>query len=506
MKRDGVRVSNVRIKNVHGNTLDHLGEAIVSGRHADSLPPEAQQLEGHLRLLRLRRNVLDPVASRLVEALSHAGARSLGLPVATLGEGSVGEIRIQGDSLYQGYFNRPDLTEKALRDGWYSTGDLGFLLEEAGRYVERQHELYASESGRMLREDLLAGLTGALIVLPQGVAFATIAGLPPEYGLYAAMIPAIVAALYGSSWHLVSGPTTAISIAIYGAVHHLAEPGTPQYVGLILTLTLQVGIFQVALGLARMGALVNFISHTVVIGFTTGAAVLIAASQIRAFFGIQIARGLPFYEILHQFALQVDSINPWVLGTGLVTLAAGLATRRWWKKFPYMIAAMLAGSLVAYALNSFFGAAETGIRTVGALPTGLPPLAVQVQVEAARASEPIADVRIAIRDAAGEYAVLPGTRWREPATELVRNLLVHDATRADPTLAFALDAGPGRGTRALEAALFTALVLTHGGGVEQRRGRMVRRYRRMPARPDVCSAHSSSARPLGTVSSSASGR
>ncbi len=227
---------------------------------------------------------------------------------------------------------------------------------------------------RTLKDDLLAGLTGALIVLPQGVAFATIAGLPPEYGLYAAMIPAIVAALFGSSWHLVSGPTTAISIAIYGAIHNLAEPGTPQYVGLILTLTLQVGIFQLALGLARMGALVNFISHTVVIGFTTGAAVLIAASQIRAFFGIEIARGLPFYEILHQFALQFDRINPWVAGVGVATLAAGILAKRYWKKFPYMIAAMLVGSVVAFAINQVIGQAATGIKTVGALPAGLPPL------------------------------------------------------------------------------------------------------------------------------------
>ena len=225
-----------------------------------------------------------------------------------------------------------------------------------------------------LRDDLVAGLTGALVVLPQGVAFATIAGLPPEYGLYAAMLPAVVAALFGSSWHLVSGPTTAISIAIYGAVHHLAEPGTPQYIGLILTMTLQVGIFQLALGLARMGALVNFISHTVVIGFTTGAAVLIAASQIRNFFGIEMVRGLPFYEILHQFALQFDRINPWVTAVGLTTLAAGVATRIWWKKFPYMIAAMLVGSVAAVALNALLGQEATGIRTVGALPTGLPPL------------------------------------------------------------------------------------------------------------------------------------
>ncbi|HTY98243.1 MAG TPA: sulfate permease, partial [Rhodocyclaceae bacterium] len=225
-----------------------------------------------------------------------------------------------------------------------------------------------------LRDDLLAGFTGALIVLPQGVAFATIAGMPPEYGLYAAMMPAVVAALFGSSWHLVSGPTTAISIALFAAMHHLAEPGTPEYVALALTLTFQVGIFQAALGLARMGALVNFISHTVVIGFTAGAAVLIAASQIRNFFGVQIPRGLPFYEILHQFALQAGNINWLATTVGGITLAAGILTKRYWKKFPYLIAAMLVGSLVAFGLNDWLGQAQTGIRTVGALPAGLPPL------------------------------------------------------------------------------------------------------------------------------------
>ncbi|CAG0990006.1 partial putative sulfate transporter, partial [Rhodocyclaceae bacterium] len=163
------------------------------------------------------------------------------------------------------------------------------------------------------RDDLLAGITGALIVLPQGVAFATIAGLPPQYGLYAAMMPAVIGALWGSSWHLVSGPTTAISIAVFAAMSPHAEPGSAHYIGLVLTLTFLVGVFQLALGLARMGALVNFISHTVVIGFTAGAAVLIAASQVRNFFGIAIPRGTPFYEIVHQLFVQAGDINPYVL-------------------------------------------------------------------------------------------------------------------------------------------------------------------------------------------------
>ena len=95
-----------------------------------------------------------------------------------------------------------------------------------------------------MRADVIAGAVGAIIVLPQGVAFATIAGMPPEYGLYAAIVPAIVAALFGSSWHLVSGPTTAISIVIYSTMTPLAEPGSPPYIALVLTATFLTGVFQ----------------------------------------------------------------------------------------------------------------------------------------------------------------------------------------------------------------------------------------------------------------------
>ena len=97
-----------------------------------------------------------------------------------------------------------------------------------------------------LRADGTAGVIGALVVLPQGVAFATIAGMPPEYGLYAAIVPAIMAALFGSSWHLVSGPTTAISIVIYSTMSTLAEPGSRAYVELVLMATFLTGVFQLA--------------------------------------------------------------------------------------------------------------------------------------------------------------------------------------------------------------------------------------------------------------------
>lgn len=224
------------------------------------------------------------------------------------------------------------------------------------------------------RADLIAGITGALIVLPQGVAFATIAGMPPEYGLYAAMLPAIIAALFGSSWHLVSGPTTAISIAVFAAMSPLADPGSPEFISMVLTLTFLVGLFQLILGLARMGVLVNFISHTVVIGFTAGAAVLIAASQVKNFFGIAIERGAPFHVVIERFVEQFGNINPWVTLVGAVTLATGIAAKRYIPKLPYMIVAMVIGSLVAFVLNLELGAETTLIKTVGALPAQLPPL------------------------------------------------------------------------------------------------------------------------------------
>ncbi|MDO8989160.1 MAG: SulP family inorganic anion transporter [Sideroxyarcus sp.] len=224
------------------------------------------------------------------------------------------------------------------------------------------------------RADLIAGITGALIVLPQGVAFATIAGMPPEYGLYAAMVPAIIAALFGSSWHLVSGPTTAISIAVFAAMSPLADPGSPQFISMVLTLTFLVGLFQLILGLARMGVLVNFISHTVVIGFTAGAALLIAASQVKNFFGIAIERGAHFHIVIERFIEQFGNINPWVTLVGAVTLATGILAKIYIPKLPYMIVAMVIGSVIAYLLNLQLGVETTLIKTVGALPAHLPPL------------------------------------------------------------------------------------------------------------------------------------
>ncbi len=259
----------------------------------------------------------------------------------------------------------------------------GFGYQPLNRFFSRNHRFYRifpflkwwpMVTSETIKYDLIAGLTGAVVVLPQGVAFATIAGLPPEYGLYAAMVPAVIAALFGSSWHLVSGPTTAISIAIFSMISPIAEPGTGHYISLVLTLTFLVGVFQLILGMARMGILVNFISHTVVIGFTAGASILIASSQLKNFIGISVPRGASFYETIMEILINIGSTNLYILSVGVFTLVAGVVAKRFFSKFPYMITAMLSGSVFAFLLNIYFGGeAVTHISTVGVLTSGLPP-------------------------------------------------------------------------------------------------------------------------------------
>lgn len=227
-----------------------------------------------------------------------------------------------------------------------------------------------------LQNDIIAGFIGAVIVLPQGVAFATIAGLPPEYGIYSAIVPAIIAALWGSSRHLVSGPTTAISLVVFASISPLAAVGTMEYVKLTLTLTFMVGLIQLIMGWIRIGKLLDFVSHTVIVGFTAGASILIISSQIKNFFGISIAQGSSFYETIHIFVSKFDSINHFVVTVSLMTLISGIIVKKFWPKFPYMIPAMLIGSLAGFFMNKHFGFDLTGIKTVGALPATLPPFSV----------------------------------------------------------------------------------------------------------------------------------
>ncbi|MBF0540608.1 MAG: SulP family inorganic anion transporter [Nitrospirae bacterium] len=221
-----------------------------------------------------------------------------------------------------------------------------------------------------IKADLIAGFTGAVIVLPQGVAFATIAGLPPEYGLYTAMITPIIAALFGSSLHLISGPTTAISIVIFATVSGHADPGSPEFIQLALTLTFLAGIYQLFFGIARLGKLVDFVSHTVVIGFTAGAAILIATSQIKHIFGIELPKGSSFLSTWVSVYKQFDSINLYVFAVAMSTLVVAILIKRFLPKIPDLLIALIFGSFVAILIHGN----EHGVKLVGQLPGHLPPL------------------------------------------------------------------------------------------------------------------------------------
>lgn len=224
-------------------------------------------------------------------------------------------------------------------------------------------------NGRTLHADALAGLTNAIIVLPQGVAYALIAGLPPEFGLYAAIIPAIVAALFGSSWHLISGPTAAMSVVVFTSVSPLAEPGSDMFIKLALTLTLMKGIFQLVLASARLGVLVNFVSHSVVIGFTAGAAVIIAVSQLQSLLGMHLNSGGSVLDTLTELVLHVTEIDLYSLGIGLLTLLSCILIRKYRPRWPNMLLALIIAALATALVDP----GRQHIALLGAIPAGLPP-------------------------------------------------------------------------------------------------------------------------------------
>ncbi len=223
------------------------------------------------------------------------------------------------------------------------------------------------------KDDLIAGITGTIIVIPQAVAFAMIAGLPPIFGFYTAMITPIIAALFGSSYHLISGPTTAISIVVYSTLVKFVSPETDleTFISLALVLTFLAGLFQLIMGLLRMGKLVNFVSHSVIIGFTAGAGILIAFKQLKHVFGIKVPQGSTILEILTYIVDHISETNWYVFIVAVGTLVVALIVKYLIKPLSryYMLIAMVLGSVLAILL----GGEITGIETVGKLPSNLPP-------------------------------------------------------------------------------------------------------------------------------------
>lgn len=216
--------------------------------------------------------------------------------------------------------------------------------------------------------DLLVGLSGAILALPQSIAYALIAGLPPEYGLYAAIVPVLIACLWGSSWHLICGPTAAISIVLYASVSPLAVPASEDYITLILLLTLLAGIFQWLLGLLRFGALVNFVSHSVVLGFTLGAAAVIALGQLPNLLGLDLPNQATALNSLTSLLEHLDAVDKPSLLLGLGTLIVGLGLKLLAPRWPSLLLSLVLSALVVWLLPGVFGHVKLVSAFVGRLP------------------------------------------------------------------------------------------------------------------------------------------
>lgn len=229
-------------------------------------------------------------------------------------------------------------------------------------------------NAQTLKRDAAAGLTNATLVLPQGIAFAAIAGLPPEYGLYTALVSPVIAALFGSSWHLISGPTTAISALVFGVLAEKLEPGSAEFIQAAIGLAFLTGLIQLALGLARMGQVVNFVSSSVMLAFTAGAAGLIAMSQVKHVLGIDLPR--PEYMQNFVFALvdRITEMNPYAFGLTLGCLVVAVTVRHYRPKWPNYLIAIAVTAAVGYLI----GVDAKGVELVGSMPSVLPPVAAPV--------------------------------------------------------------------------------------------------------------------------------
>jgi SulP family sulfate permease len=222
-----------------------------------------------------------------------------------------------------------------------------------------------------LRADFGAGILGALLVLPQGFAFATLAGLPPEYGLYTAIVPCAIAALFGSSWHVVSGPTNANSLALFATLSPLALVGSPAYIQLALAVTVIVGTMQLLIGALRLGAIANFISPAALRGFMSGAAALIALHSLTDLLGLTAPSTHGLLALVEHIGTHFGDITLVVLGIGGLTIVVSLAVKTCLPRWPYMLTGLIAATAVATALNHLVFRAPADrawIAVVGPIP------------------------------------------------------------------------------------------------------------------------------------------
>jgi SulP family sulfate permease len=223
-----------------------------------------------------------------------------------------------------------------------------------------------------LKGDLAAGLTVGVMLIPQGMAYAMIAGLPPIYGLYASTIPLIIYALLGTSRQLAVGPVAMVSLLTAAGIGAIAEGGTETYIALAVALALFVGLIQFLLGAFRLGFLVNFLSHPVISGFTSAAALIIGLSQLKHLLGINLGRSHHIHEILIEAGERIAETNLTTLAIGIGGILVIKGVKRFLPSIPGQLLAVVFGILAVWGL----GLTAQGVKIVGEVPSGLPSIGI----------------------------------------------------------------------------------------------------------------------------------
>ena len=203
----------------------------------------------------------------------------------------------------------------------------------------------------VLQADAIAGVTVAMVLIPQSMAYAQLAGMPAYFGLYAAFLPVIVAALWGSSQQLSTGPVAMVSLLTGATLAKFAAPGTETFIALAIVLALMVGLMQLAMGLFRLGEIVSFLSHPVVVGFTNAAAIIIALSQLNKLLGVPMARTDFFLKDVWDVIRHADETHWPTLAMGLVALAMMIVVRRYRPLWPGVLIAVVATTAASWALE-----------------------------------------------------------------------------------------------------------------------------------------------------------
>lgn len=324
-------------------------------------------------------------------------------------------------------------------------------------------------TGANLRVDAVAGLTVALVAIPQSLAYAQLAGLPPYYGLYAALIPTIFGALFGSSAQLSTGPVALTSLLTAASIAPLAAAGSEQYITYAVSVALLAGLFQLLFGLMRLGVLMNLLSHPVLMGFVNAAAILITLSQVPALFGVEPpAKGHALIDTWHVVVHAAESHGYSVL-FGVTAVALLVAFRRYAPRLPGVLITVALLTAASYLLDY----AGNGGRIVGDIPRGLPalalpPFSLDAWIELLPASFVIAVISfMEAMSSAKIAAIKTASKWDENQ-ELIGQGLAKLAAAFSQTMpvsgsfsrsALNLAAGARTGVSSIVAALCVLLTL-----------------------------------------------